>query len=278
MKTTIDDRSAQEDLKSHIRRKYEAIAKGKEASCCGPSSCEPATSSGKEIAYMGESYEGAEGYEAQADLGLGCGLPTEIAALQPGETVLDLGSGAGVDAFVARRAVGAEGYVLGVDFTPAMVQKARRNAEELGYDNARFYHGEIEDLPLEEASVDVVISNCVLNLVPDKEKAFAEVFRVLRPGGRFVISDIVSTGKLPDAVREVAELHAGCVAGALPKSDYLQIIQRAGFAGVAVAKERSIELPDAVLRPHLSEEDLRAFRPSAAGLLSVTVTGEKPAA
>lgn len=270
-------------LKDQVRQKYEAIAEGKASSCCGSSGCgSPAVSGGDEtqgdIAYMGESYEGEEGYEAEADLGLGCGLPTEIAGLQPGETVLDLGSGAGVDAFVARRAVGESGRVEGVDFAPAMVEKARRNAEQLGYDNVRFHHGEIEELPFGDQAVDVVISNCVLNLVPDKSQAFAEIFRVLRPGGRFIISDIVSTGALPEEVRGVAELHAGCVAGALPKEDYLDVIDSRGFAGVMVAKERAIELPDEVLRPHLTGEDLRAFRSSQAGLRSVTVTGHRPAA
>ncbi len=254
------------DLKTHIRDKYARLAET-DASCCG-------TDAGS--ACMSESYAGIDGYEAAADLSLGCGLPTEIAALQPGETVLDLGSGAGVDAFVARRAVGAKGHVLGVDFTPAMVEKARRNAGKLGYENVEFRLGEIEALPVEDGGVDVALSNCVLNLVPDKPRAFREIFRVLRSGGRFIISDIVSNGPLPEAVRRVAELHAGCVAGALPKDDYLRVIEEAGFQAVVVAKERPISLSDDVLRPHLSAEQVAAFRQSGAGLLSVTVTGTKP--
>ena len=266
--------TSSDDLKEQIRGKYEALARGKDAGCgCG---CDSDTASGSNVAYMGESYEGVGGHETDADLGLGCGLPTEIAALRPGETVLDLGSGAGVDVFVARRAVGETGRVLGVDFAPSMVEKARRNAEQLGLSNVQFYHGEIEDLPLDDAVADVVISNCVLNLVPDKARAFEEVFRALVPGGRFVISDIVSTGELPDAIRRAAELHAGCVAGALSKTDYLGLIEAAGFADVRVAKKRAITLPDDVLRPHLSDEELDAFRASRMGLLSVTVTGEKP--
>jgi ubiquinone/menaquinone biosynthesis C-methylase UbiE len=165
-----------------------------------------------------------------------------------------------------------------VDFAPTMVEKARRNADDLGYENTRFHHGEIEALPIEDASFDVVVSNCVLNLVPSKERAFAETYRALRPGGRFIVSDIVSVGALPEAIREAAELHAGCVAGALPKEEYLSVIRDTGFAEVTVAEERAIELPDRVLRPHLSGDDLRAFRTSEASLLSVTVTGTRPAA
>ena len=268
-------------LKESIRQKYEDVASSggdaERSSCCGADTSAEATAQNG-IAYMGESYDDADGHAAEADLGLGCGLPTEVADLKPGEAVLDLGSGAGVDAFVARRAVGPEGRVEGVDFAPTMVEKARRNADDLGYENTRFHHGEIEALPIEDASFDVVVSNCVLNLVPSKEKAFAETYRALRPGGRFIVSDIVSVGALPEAIREAAELHAGCVAGALPKEEYLSVIQRAGFEGVTVAKERAIELPDAVLRPHLSGDDLRAFRTSEASLLSVTVTGTRPAA
>ena len=269
-------------LKARIRRKYEDVASdgSESSSCCGDSAGEASAEAASEngIAYMGESYDGIDGHAAEADLGLGCGLPTEVADLKPGEAVLDLGSGAGVDAFVARRAVGPEGRVEGVDFAPTMVEKARRNADDLGYENTRFHHGEIEALPVEDASFDVVVSNCVLNLVPSKEKAFAETYRALRPGGRFIVSDIVSVGVLPEAIREAAELHAGCVAGALPKEEYLSVIRDTGFAEVTVAEERAIELPDRVLRPHLSGDDLRAFRTSEASLLSVTVTGTRPAA
>lgn len=260
---------AQSDLKTHIREKYEGLAGGG-GGCCG--------SGASDVVSIGESYADVEGYAAEADLGLGCGLPTEVAALQPGETVLDLGSGAGVDAFVARRAVGLTGRVFGVDFAPAMIEKAQRNAKKLGYGNVEFLHGEIEALPVADESTDVVISNCVLNLVPDKAQAFREVFRVLRPDGRFIISDIVSTGTLPQAIRGAAELYAGCVAGALPRGEYLSVIEQAGFAAVTVAKEYAIDLPDEVLRPHLDDEALEAFRRSDAALLSVTVAGAKPGA
>ncbi len=260
----------QETLKTQVREKYHRLAEGAEgaeSSCCG---------AGAGGACMSESYAGIDGYAAEADLSLGCGLPTEHARLQSGETVLDLGSGAGVDAFVARGAVGPEGRVVGVDFAEAMVEKARRNAGELGCDNVASRPGEIEALPVEDDSIDVAVSNCVLNLVPDKRRAFREIFRVLRPGGRFCISDIVSTGPLPEGVREAAELYAGCVAGALPKDEYLRVTEAAGFTDGTVAKERALTLPDEVLRPHLSGEHVAAFRASGAGLLSGTVVGTKP--
>lgn len=227
---------------------------------------------------MSERYDTLDGYADDADLGLGCGLPTEMADLQSGERVIDLGSGAGLDAFVARRAVGAEGYVLGVDMTPEMIKKARANAAKLGYGNVDFRLGEVGALPVDDGAFDVALSNCVLNLVPDKTQAFREMMRALRPGGRFVISDIVSTGLLPDAIREAAELYVGCIAGALPKGDYLDIIRDVGFEHVTVEKDRPIELPDEMLREHLSDDALADFRASGAGVCSVTVTGVKPGA
>jgi SAM-dependent methyltransferase len=215
---------------------------------------------------IGDAYDGVDGYVAEADLKLGCGLPVEHAGLAPGMTVLDLGAGAGLDAFVARRIVGEAGAVLGVDFTPEMVEKARQNAAKLGYENVRFELGDIEALPFEEASVDVVVSNCVLNLVPDKRRAFAETLRVLRPGGHLCVSDVISQGELPEAVRASAELYAGCVAGALERSAYLAIVAEAGFENVEVAAERPIDLPAGLL-----PEDAEA------PLLSITVRARRPA-
>ena len=215
---------------------------------------------------IGAAYDGVDGYVEVADLKLGCGLPVEHAGLAPGQTVLDLGAGAGLDAFVARRVVGEEGTVLGVDFTPEMVRKARQNAAALGYENVHFEHGDVEALPFADASADVVVSNCVLNLVPDKARAFAEAFRVLRPGGHVCVSDVVSRGELPETVRASAELYAGCVAGALEREAYLGIVRDAGFEGVEVVAERPIDLPDGLL-PDGAE----------APLLSVTVRATRPA-
>ena len=247
-------------LRATVRDTYAAVARGEALSCCSP------TDGATEINMIGDAYDGVEGYVADADLKLGCGLPVEHAGLAPGQTVLDLGAGAGLDAFVARRIVGEAGRVLGVDFTPEMVEKARANAAKLGYGNVAFEHGDIESLPFADASVDVVISNCVLNLVPDKARAFAEMARVLRPGGHFCVSDVVTRGDLPDAVRDSAELYAGCVAGALDESDYLGLLREAGFEAVEVVQARPIALPGSLL-------------PDAADvpLWSVTVRGTRPA-
>lgn len=263
-----------EEIRALVREKYGAIAR-KEASCCGSSSdcCSPADG----IDMIGDAYKAVEGYHAEADLGLGCGVPTEHAGIRPGDTVLDLGAGAGVDAFVARRLVGEEGQVYGVDMTPDMVAKARANSEELGYRNVEFRLGEIEHLPFERDSMDVVISNCVLNLVPDKTGAFAEVFRVLRPGAHFCVSDIVASAPLPDGIRSAAALYIGCVAGAEPEEDYLAIVRRTGFHDVRIAKSRRIDLPDEELARHLKPEEIASARKADLHVRSVTVIGVKPA-
>jgi len=248
-----------DSLRTTVRDRYAAVARGDALSCCGDADC------ADEINMIGDAYDDVEGYVAEADLKLGCGLPVEHAGLEPGQTVLDLGAGAGLDAFVARRVVGETGQVLGVDFTPEMVEKARENARKLGYANVRFELGDIESLPFDDASVDVVISNCVLNLVPDKARAFAEMARVLRPGGHFSVSDVVSRGTLPASVRESAELYAGCVAGALDQADYLRLLSEAGFENVVIAAERPIDLPEGLLPEG-----------AAAPLHSVTVRGVRP--
>ena len=251
-------------LRRSVREKYAAVARGAGLSCCSPSVTGDGAST--EINMIGAAYDGVDGYVEVADLKLGCGLPVEHAGLAPGQTVLDLGAGTGLDAFVARRVVGEEGTVLGVDFTPEMVRKARQNAAALGYENVHFEHGDVEALPFADASADVVVSNCVLNLVPDKARAFAEAFRVLRPGGHVCVSDVVSRGELPETVRASAELYAGCVAGALEREAYLGIVRDAGFEGVEVVAERPIDLPDGLL-PDGAE----------APLLSVTVRATRPA-
>lgn len=262
------------DIKSVVRARYGAIAESAARGCgCAPEGC-----GGGELDLLGDAYADLEGYVADADLGLGCGVPTRHAGIRAGHVVLDLGSGAGIDAFVARRSVGESGRVIGVDMTEAMIARARANAASLGYANVEFRFGEIERLPLEDDAVDVVISNCVLNLVPDKAKAFAETFRVLKPGGHFCVSDIVASGTLPPGIRNAAALYVGCIAGALPEADYVAVIRGAGFGDVRIVERKPIALPDEVLREHLSDGELAAFRASGVALLSVTVLGAKPAA
>ena len=263
-----------EEIKSLVREKYSEIAlqdkTTNETTCCGAgSSCGTYT-------IMADSYANLPGYNPDADLGLGCGLPTEFAHIQPGDTVLDLGSGAGNDAFVARAETGAAGKVIGVDFTPAMIQKARLNAEKRGFHNVEFRQGDIEELPVNDRSVDVVVSNCVLNLVPNKAKVFSEIARVLRPGGHFSISDIVLVGDLPDSLRNAAEMYAGCVSGAIQKDDYLELAREAGFDNVTVQKQKPILIPDNILLDYLTAEQLKSFVDSGTGIFSVTVYAEKP--
>ncbi|MEZ5789147.1 MAG: arsenite methyltransferase [Xanthobacteraceae bacterium] len=262
-----------EDIRALVREKYGALAR-REASGCG-CSCAP-TDAGAGLDMIGDAYKSVAGYVFEADLGLGCGLPTEHADIKPGETVLDLGAGAGIDAFVARRLVGDEGQVYGVDMTPDMIAKARANAEKLGYRNVEFRLGEIEHLPFERDSIDLVISNCVLNLVPDKARAFAEIFRVLRPGGRFCVSDIVASAPLPDGIRDAAALYVGCVAGAEPEADYLATIRAAGFHEIRIAKSRRIDLPDEVVAGFVTAAERTAMRETDLHVRSVTVLGVKP--
>jgi len=264
-----------EDIKKAVRDFYGKIARSTmPTSCCGTSDC--CGGSAPEYSFINDDYSKIPGYVADADLGLGCGIPTEHAQLKPGETVLDLGSGAGNDAFVARRAVGERGRVIGVDMTPSMLAKARENAKKVGYTNVEFRLGEIEHLPLEEGEVDAVISNCVLNLVPDKRAAFAEMFRILKKGGRFCVSDIVTRGTLPEKAREAAVLYAGCVSGAIPKEQYLGWLKDSGFKDVAVRKERVVDVPPEVIEEHLGPEGLKEWKRDGSPILSVTVTGVKP--
>jgi arsenite methyltransferase len=266
--------TATQDIKAVVRARYGAIAESAAQGCCGPSTC--CGDAGLDM--IGDAYADLEGYVADADLGLGCGVPTRHAGIRDGDVVLDLGSGAGIDAFVARRGVGETGCVIGVDMTDAMIGRARVNAAKLGYRNVEFRLGEIEHLPVQDDAVDVVISNCVLNLVPDKAKAFAETFRVLRPGGHFCVSDIIATGTLPEGIRKAAGLYVGCVAGAMPEADYLAVIGEAGFGDVRIVERKPIALPDEVLREHLPDAEVSAFRASGVEVLSVTVLGTKPEA
>ncbi len=265
----------EEILKSSVKDRYAKIAEQGKAenasSCCGAT-----TPSNKVYNIMMDDYTGTDGYVEDADLGLGCGLPTQFAQIRKGDTVIDLGSGAGNDCFVARHETGAEGKVIGIDFTMAMIKKARQNAEKLGYNNVEFREGDIDDMPVSDNVADVIVSNCVLNLVPNKQKVIGEIFRVLKPGGHFSISDIVLVGELPQALKKDAEMYAGCVAGAIQKTDYLQHIADAGFQNVALQKEKPISIPDDILGKYLSPEEIAAFNQGGTGIFSITVYAEKP--
>lgn len=265
----------QESIKAAVREKYGELARTGEGSCCSTAGCCGTEGSGP-IANISDDYSRIEGYVPEADLGLGCGLPTEAADLKPGQSVLDLGSGAGNDAFIARRAVGEKGEVIGVDMTPEMIRKSRENLAKLGYGNVAFRLGELEALPVESGTMDRVLSNCVLNLVPDKAKAFSEIHRVLRPGGAFGISDVVLEGELPPALRQAAELYVGCVSGALGKSDYLGMLRESGFEGVEVVKEKAINLPEDLLAAYLDAGQRAELERAGVRVLSVTVKGTKP--
>lgn len=263
------------ELKNLVKEKYGQIA-GQDksrnlSSCCGSTGC------GDVYSIMAEDYNQLEGYNPDADLGLGCGLPTEFAAIKPGDTVVDLGSGAGNDCFVARRLTGESGKVIGIDFTEAMIEKARANAEKVGFHNVEFRFGDIEKMPLSSNVADVVISNCVLNLVPDKQKVFAEIFRVLKPGAHFSISDIVLEKDLPQGLLQAAEMYAGCIAGAINKSQYLDIIAKAGFTDITVQKEKQIRVPEEILADYLDAGALENAKVSGLGIVSVTVFAKKPA-
>ena len=264
-------------IKELVKEKYGEIARqSKEenaSSCCGATAC-----CGDDIYnIMADDYSKLEGYNPDADLGLGCGIPTQFANMKEGDIVIDLGSGAGNDAFVARRTIGGNGKVIGIDFTEAMVSKARENAEKMGYNNVEFRLGDIESMPVTSNKADVILSNCVLNLVPNKHKVFSEIFRVLKPGGHFSISDIVLEGILPEKLKSVAEMYAGCVAGAIQKKDYLQIIEEAGFTNILLQKEKKIIVPDEILLTYLSAEEVDGLKKSELGIYSITVSAGKPA-
>lgn len=263
------------EIKEVVKEKYAEIAMQSktvnEASCCGTGSC-----TGVDYTVFSEDYSKLKGYNPDADLGLGCGLPTEFALIKEGDTVIDLGSGAGNDAFVSRAITGDAGKVIGIDFTNEMIAKSRENAVKLGFNNVEFRFGDIEKLPVTSNKADVIISNCVLNLVPDKEKAFREIFRVLKPNGHFSVSDIVATGELPDSIKSGAELYAGCVSGAIKKEEYLEIIENAGFVNLKIQKERVIDVPDEIYLKFITADELKSFKESGVKLVSINVYAEKP--
>ena len=258
-----------------MRQKYSEIAEQdkttNQSSCCGAGGC-----STEVYTIMSDEYTSLKGYNADADLGLGCVLPTEFAQLKQGDVVIDLGSGAGNDCFVARAVVGEKGKVIGIDFTEKMIEKARVNVEKLGYNNVEFRFGDIEKIPVTANVADVVVSNCVLNLVPNKYNVLQEVYRVLKSGGHFSISDIVLQGQIPAELKQAAEMYAGCVAGAIQKEVYLEIIAATGFKNIKLQKEKAIIIPDDILKNYLNEEQIALYKKSNTAIYSITVYAEKP--
>ena len=261
-------------IKEMVKQKYGEIAlqdrNTASCSCCGSGSC-----STEVYNIMSEDYSQLEGYNPDADLGLGCGLPTQFAKIKRGDVVIDLGSGAGTDCFIARAETGETGKVIGIDFTPAMIEKARFNAEKRGFNNVEFRQGDIDHMPVNDDVADVIVSNCVLNLVPNKPAVFKEIYRVLKVGGHFSISDIVLTGELPPQLQLAAEMYAGCVAGASQKNDYLAFIEQAGFQNITIQKENPILLPDDILANYLSTEEIAVLRANPPIIYSITVYAEK---
>jgi ubiquinone/menaquinone biosynthesis C-methylase UbiE len=267
----------QDQIKDVVKQKYSEIAlldkDTNQSSCCGSGCC-----STEGYSIMSDDYSQLEGYNPDADLGLGCGLPTQFAKIKKGDVVIDLGSGAGNDAFIARHETGETGKVIGIDFTPAMIERARKNAEVRGYHNVEFRQGDIEQMPVTANTADVIVSNCVLNLVPNKDGVIKDIYRVLKPGGHFSISDIVLEGDLPKEIREAAEMYAGCISGAIQKQVYLDLIASNGFENITVQKDKPIIVPDDILSQYLSPEQLKAFKQSGTGISSITVYAEKPTA
>lgn len=265
----------EEQIKEMVKQKYGEIAlqdkTTNQSACCGAGGC-----STEVYNIMSDDYKELEGYNPDADLGLGCGLPTQFAKINKGDVVIDLGSGAGNDCFVARHETGETGKIIGIDFTPAMIEKARTNAEIRGFNNVEFRLGDIEHMPVSANSANVVISNCVLNLVPNKSNVFQEIFRVLKPGGHFSISDIVLTGKLPEKIKSAAEMYAGCVASAIPKDEYIGYIQKAGFKNLTLQKEKAIIVPDDILKSYLNEQEIIEYKKTGTVIFSITVYAEKP--
>ena len=269
--------NTENELKTLVKEKYSQIANQSLdqnlSSCCGAtaSCCDSEVYS-----IMADDYTKLEGYNPDADLGLGCGVPTQYAQINEGDTVIDLGSGAGNDAFIVRSIVGEKGKVIGIDFSEAMIAKARANVDKLGFNNIEFRQGDIEQMPVGANKADVIISNCVLNLVPNKQNVFKEIFRVLKPKAHFSISDIVLAGTLPDKLKQAAEMYAGCVSGAIQKDEYLDLIKKTGFTNITLQKEKKIIIPDNILLQFINEEELNEFKQSNPGIYSITVYAEKP--
>lgn len=265
-----------EELKQLVKEQYSLLALNsdslKNACCCGT---KPNAASKKVFTIMSEDYSSLQGYEPDADLGVGCGIPTQYANIKKGDIVVDLGSGAGNDCFIARNEVGDNGKVIGLDFSPEMVTKARSNNAKRGYANVEFMEADIENMPLEDNTIDVVVSNCVLNLLPQKNKIFKEIYRVLKTGGHFCVSDVVLNGTFPKEFINNAALYAGCIASAIQRDEYLQEIKKANFESITVQQTKTIEIPDNVLYDHLDESTIQKYKAGNLGVYSITVTGIK---
>lgn len=279
---------AQLNVKKAIRERYGAIAKSGSMSCCGPlrssaKSCCGSSGADAKSASVSVGYAESElnSVPESADMGLGCGNPLAFASIREGDTVLDLGSGGGIDCFLAAQRVGASGRVIGVDMTAEMIERARGNAEQSGYSNVEFRLGEIEHLPVADSSVDLVISNCVINLSPDKGEVFKEIHRVLKPGGKIMVSDIVLTGELPESIMKSLDAYVGCIAGAAKKGDYLEMINSAGLKDVRVMEETKIPA-DLWLNDPLIEQAMRRAgigisegKKYSNSIVSIKVSGRK---
>ncbi|MBK6283895.1 MAG: arsenite methyltransferase [Draconibacterium sp.] len=263
------------DLKKVVREKYGSIAGQsfllQKQGCCGTDNCCDELG----FSMIGDDYKNIKGYNKDADLGLGCGIPTQFAEIKPGDHVLDLGSGAGNDCFVARSIVGDSGKVTGLDFTDAMITKAIENNKKLGFSNIEFVKGDIEEMPLPDNNFDIVLSNCVLNLVPNKTKAFKEIMRVLKFGGHFCVSDVVLKGQLPEKLQKDAEMYAGCVSGAVGIDEYLQIIKTTGFENIVIHKQKEITIPTDILSKYLNSEEIKEFKQQETGIFSITISADK---
>lgn len=273
------DVKTEDQVRNMVRDNYAEVARTRGSvsnSCCG-------TDTAKDVSVkMGYTEEELGSIPEEANLGVGCGNPVALASLKEGETVLDLGSGAGIDCFIAANKVGQDGKVIGVDMTPEMLERARANARKGDYGNVEFRLGEIEHLPVADNSVDVIISNCVINLAPDKGQVFRESFRVLKPGGRLMVSDIVLLKELPEAIKSSVEAYVGCIAGAMMKDEYLGSIRAAGFQDVDIIAETTIStdlccddpIAEAIIAD--SKAAPEEVRETAASVASVQVQGVKP--
>ena len=264
------------DMKKLVKQRYNELAlmdKESVSCCCNPAA--PAVPSKKVYTIMSEDYSQLKGYEPDADLGVGCGLPTQYARIQKGDTIIDLGSGAGNDCFIAREETGETGRVIGIDFAPQMLARAKNNAQKRNFTNVEFLEGDIENMPVPGKTADVVVSNCVLNLLPHKDRIFKEIYRVLKPGGHFCISDVVLNGVFPKKFTDNASMYAGCIASAIQREDYLGEIEKANFTDIKVERTKTVVIPDEVLEEHLDRDTIKKYKAGNVGIYSITVTGKR---